>query len=238
MNYPILNHLALIISNKMAETTDAITSMMENLSLSKSDSTTEPTPANPWLKLIDLDKAIEFDKYVRKSGFIPVANIVKDDEVFENGKNKGKKKRNTIIQFKPIIDKKEYENEETEWIYIFTIDNKIVKIGGTRTGLKGRVGSYLCGHHIPERGKSGKCSVTNAFIYNTFEYYLNRGHTIQMLGYKLPKKTFEINVFGEGSKEYPAQVYHIYEAAYLEDFKKIYKSIPDLSFNYMPTSKK
>jgi hypothetical protein len=48
----------------------------------------------------------------------------------------------------------------------------IIKIGGTRTGLKERCGSYLCGHHIEERDKSGDCSKTNAYIYNTFEFYL------------------------------------------------------------------
>ena len=57
-------------------------------------------------------------------------------------------------------------------IYIFTINNYIVKIGGTRNGLKDRTNSYLCGHYILERGKSGKCSITNAFIYNTFDFYL------------------------------------------------------------------
>ena len=59
----------------------------------------------------------------------------------------------------------------------------IVKIGGTRTGLKGRVSSYLCGHHIEERGKSGDCSKTNGFIYNTMEFYLNLGCKIKMYGY-------------------------------------------------------
>lgn len=59
-----------------------------------------------------------------------------------------------------------------EWIYIFTINDHIVKIEGTRTCLKDRCISYLCGHHTTDRGKSGKCSGTNAYIYNTFYFYL------------------------------------------------------------------
>jgi hypothetical protein len=41
--------------------------------------------------------------------------------------------------------------EKKEWIYLFLINKRIVKIGGTRTGLSGRCASYLCGHHIQER---------------------------------------------------------------------------------------
>ena len=52
------------------------------------------------------------------------------------------------------------------------MNDYIIKIGGTRTGLKERCGSYLCGHHVEERDKSGDCSKTNAYIYNTFEFYL------------------------------------------------------------------
>ena len=57
---------------------------------------------------------------------------------------------------------------------------------------------------------------------------------IQMYGYKLPVKTISIDPFGEGAKEGSAQVYHLYEAAFLDDFHKKYKFLPELSFNYMP----
>jgi hypothetical protein len=64
------------------------------------------------------------------------------------------------------------------------INDYIVKIGGTRAGLRGRANSYLCGHHIKERSKSGDCSKTNGFIYNTFVHYLNKGFKIEMYAYK------------------------------------------------------
>ena len=94
-------------------------------------------------------------------------------------------KEKTEIMFKPVIEKSKW-NSKAEWIYIFLMDNKIIKIGGTRTGLSGRCGSYLCGQHVPERGKSGDCSKTNAYIYNSFVFYLKNNYKIEMYGYELP----------------------------------------------------
>jgi len=112
----------------------------------------------------------------------------------------------------------------------------IVKIGGTRTGLKGRIASYICGHHIEERGKSGDCSKTNGFIYNTFEFYLNLGCKIQMYGYELPKTEITIEIFGKETK-ITAQTYHAYESTFLEDYKKNYNEYPILSDNCDPDYK-
>ena len=124
-----------------------------------------------WIKLIPTNKTIPFEDYNRKAHFIPIADIVLDRECFTSGKKQGNKKRNTLIQFVPTISTEAF-NKKTEWLYLLVMNGRIVKIGGTRTGLKGRIASYLCGHHVEERGKSGDCSKTNGFIYNTFEFYL------------------------------------------------------------------
>jgi len=89
----------------------------------------------------------------------------------------------------------------------------IVKIGGTRTCIKGRISLYLCGHHIEERGKSGDCSKTNGFIYNTFEFYLNLGSKIQMYGYELPKTEITIKIFDKETKII-TQTFHAYESIF------------------------
>jgi hypothetical protein len=116
------------------------------------------------------------------------------------------------------------------------INDRIVKIGGTRTGLKGRVASYLCGHHIEERGKSGDCSKTNGFIYNTFEFYLQLGCKIKMYGYELPKTQIAIEIFGQETI-ITAQTFHAYESRFLEDYKKNYNEYPILSDNCDPEYK-
>tara|TARA_B110000259_G_scaffold188480_1_gene247962 strand:- start:7992 stop:8624 length:633 start_codon:yes stop_codon:yes gene_type:complete len=188
-----------------------------------------------WIKLIPTNKTISFEEYNRKEYFIPIADIVLDNEVFTSGKNQGKRKRNTVIKFVPNISQEAF-NKKSEWLYLLVINGMIVKIGGTRTGLKGRVASYLCGHHIEERGKSGDCSKTNGFIYNTFEFYLNLGCKIQMYGYELPKKEISIEIFGKETK-ITTQTYHAYESTFLEDYKKNYKEYPILSDNSDPDYK-
>jgi hypothetical protein len=188
-----------------------------------------------WIKLISKNKTILFEEYNRKDYFIPIADIVLDTEIFTSGKKEGNKKRNTLIQFIPKITNEEF-NKKTEWLYLLVINDRIVKIGGTRTGLKGRVSSYLCGHHIEERGKSGDCSKTNGFIYNTFDFYLNLGCKIQMFGYELPKTEITIEIFGKETK-ITAQTYHAYESTFLEDYKKNYNEYPILSDNCDPDYK-
>ena len=188
-----------------------------------------------WIKLISLEDSILFDNYNNKDYFIPIANVIIDDEVYMNGNKKGIKKRNTLIQFVPIIPIEDY-NRKNEWLYIFVINNRIVKLGGTRTGIKGRLSSYLCGHHIEERGKSGDCSKTNGFIYNTFYFYLNLGCEIKMYGYELPKTEFIIKIFDKETKII-AQTYHAYESTFLEDYKKNYNKYPILCDNCDPDYK-
>jgi hypothetical protein len=185
------------------------------------------SPYKKWIKDITLNKCISVDTYNRFDNFTLVADIRLDNEVFTSGKKTETKKRNTLIKFEPTIPNDEFV-KKTEWLYMFTINGKIVKIGGTRTGLKGRVASYLCGHHIKERGKSGDCSKTNGFIYNTFEFYLNMGYDIQMYGYELPKTEITIEIFGKETK-ITAQTFHAYESTFLEDYKKMYNEYPVLS---------
>jgi hypothetical protein len=195
----------------------------------------ESSPIKKWIKPILLEKTVSLEAYNRKDHFIPIADIVLDDKVFTTGKKQGIKKRNTLIEFVPKISAEDF-NKKIEWLYLLVINDRIVKIGGTRTGLKGRISSYLCGHHIEERGKSGDCSKTNGFIYNTFEFYLRLGCKIEMYGYELPKTEITIEIFGKETK-ITAQTYHAYESTFLEDYKKKYNEYPVLSDNCDPDYK-
>ena len=188
-----------------------------------------------WIKIIPQAKTIKFDDYNRKEYFKLVADIILDDEVYASGKKQGEIKRNTVIRFVPTIPMKDYKDKD-EWIYIFVLDGNIVKIGGTRTGLYNRTASYICGHYTTERGGSDKCSVTNAFIYNTFEFYLKHGSKIQMYGYKLPKYNITIDILGK-NEEIFVQTFHAYESVFMADYKKKYKHNPFLSDNSDPDYK-
>lgn len=184
-----------------------------------------------WIKLIPINKTVSYDMYPLKNNFALVANIVLDNDKILTNTNSCKK-RNTLIKFEPTITQELFD-ESSEWLYLFVINGQIVKIGGTRTGLKQRVRSYLCGHHVIERGKSGDCSKTNAYIYNTFEFYLQQGCIIQMYGYALPKIFLTHEIIDEKVVA-PVQTYHIYESKYLTHYKQKYGDYPFLSDNCDP----
>ena len=186
----------------------------------------EKSVLKKWIKLIPTDKTMLFENYKNKKYFKPIGEIVLDTDEY-NGKRKV-----SLLKIIPRIELDEFSNK-TEWIYLFVINKRIVKIGGTRTGIKSRWISYLSGHHTIERGKSGDCSKTNSFIYNTFEFYLHLGCKIEMYGYELPKKEVEIEIFDE-KKMVLTQTYHAYESIFLEDYKKDYGEFPILCNNGDP----
>jgi ribonuclease BN (tRNA processing enzyme) len=177
-----------------------------------------------WVKIINFENCIKIDNYYNKSKFVKICDIILDNELTIYGN----KKRKTLIKLnsiEPNID----INEVTEWCYIFTINGNIIKIGGTRTGIKNRFISYLCGSQTIENGKSGKSSVTNNVIYNTFHHYLTKDHKIEMYGYKLPEHIILIENIPE-----KIQSYHIYESRLINEFKEKYGIFPVLSLNKDP----
>jgi len=194
----------------------------------------EKSPMKRYIKRISMCKTISLDDFPQKSVFIQVADIVLDTEIASNGLKKGSKQRNTLIRLencdKIAIAKKK------EWIYLILVNNRIVKIGGTRSGIKDRFGSYLCGHHTEERGKSGKASETNKYVYNTLLFYLELGCDIKLYGYELPTEEITRNVFGKEIKIH-VQTFHSYESVLMDQFKKQTGFIPFLCDNSDPEYK-
>jgi len=185
-----------------------------------------------WIKLIPIDKTVAFEDFADKSYFKQVADIVLDTDVDE--KKNGKKKRNTLIKLANCNE--ETIKQKCEWVYIMVINGRVVKIGGTRDGIKGRFGSYLCGHHIPEHGKSGKASETNKYVYNTLYFYSKLGCEIKLYGYQLPDEEIIRNVFGKDIR-IRVQTYHSYESVLIDNYKKNYGFIPFLCDNCDPDYK-
>lgn len=176
-----------------------------------------------WTKIIKLDDELLLKDFSLHSQFIHVANVIANTSPT----------RQTVIEFAPTIEKSVWRRE-SEWIYIFTVNGHIVKIGGTRTGLAGRCGSYLCGHHITERGKSRDCSKTNGFIYNTFDYYIRNGASIEMWAFEIPAVEVAVSVWGD-EKTIRAQVYTAYETGALDTYARESGHYPCLSDNSDPS---
>jgi hypothetical protein len=94
----------------------------------------------------------------------------------------------------------------------------------------------LCGHHIPERNKSGKASETNKYVYNTLYFYLELGCEIKLYGYELPVEEITRVAFGKETK-IRVQTYHSYESVLIDEFKKQNGFIPFLCDNSDPDYK-
>jgi hypothetical protein len=178
-----------------------------------------------WIKVLDLSKELSIDAFSLFKNFRHVADVILTPETVS---------AKTCILFEPAIEVLDWKDQTSQWIYVFTINEKIVKIGGTRSGLKGRAASYLCGHHTTDRGKSGKCSVTNAYLYNTFEDSLKQGNIIKMYGFKIPDVKVEMSVW-EKNITFSPQTYTVFETTALEQYKLECGKYPQLSDNSDPS---
>lgn len=181
-----------------------------------------------WIKRIPDDNNLHIDNYPYRDHFDEVAEVKLDNDLKENGE----KRRQTVIKWVPRLSVDDWK-EKGEWIYAFTINGIIVKFGGTRTGLQSRIGSYLCGHHTRSRGGNDRMSVTNAYIYNTFEFYINLGYEIKMYAFRIPQSTITIKILGN-DVDVIAQTYHAYESIYICNFIQNYYR-PFISDNKDPT---
>ena len=172
-----------------------------------------------WVRKIPFESGIKFNQYNRGEYFQHMAN----------GCAHPVKKH---LMFRPI-DSVIYQ-KSCEWIYIFTIDDHIVKIGGTRVGLHGRMKSYLSG--LCTRTGSTKVSSTNAIVYNTLDSYFQRGYPIELYAYSLPVVELPpMKILDNLGVRIRAQTYQAYETIFLEDFKRTYGAVPALNHNWDPS---
>lgn len=178
-----------------------------------------------WSKKIDPTGLLSMSDYNKQCNnvFIKAAEIILDDS-----------KRQTVIQVTPTNTE---WNENKEKIYTIVKDDKVIKIGGTRNGMKSRFSSYLCGHHVIERGKSGKMSVTNAHLYHSIEKdLLDTESKWEFYTWELPITSLQVTILGKDTN-IAAQTYHAYESRCIEKYKLITGRIPILCDNSDPDYK-
>ena len=167
-------------------------------------------------RCIEKFEQLDNEQYLKDFSMHCHFHKVADIDIDVDLNTKGKKKRRTDIIFRNVIPESEW-NEHKEWIYIITCDSKVIKIGGTRTGLKGRTQSYLCGR--PEFRKTGTCSTTNYTLYVSILNLLKKGHHIEMFAKKLDTYKVKAQEFGFDI-DMDVQVFHAFESKMLEQYKK------------------
>jgi len=99
--------------------------------------------------------------------------------------------------------------EQKDIVYIFALNNKILKVGSTGTNLRQRLASYNTGKK--KYADSGTCSTTNFFVLQSL---LNINEPIAVYTYYPPK--MKIDVFGE---EQEVSCSKLFEKAILKSLK-------------------
>lgn len=163
--------------------------------------------------------------------FTKGANIVLDHS----------EKRQSTLKVEPVCSK--LWGTKKEFIYLIVRNGFVLKIGGTRDGMKGRWGSYGCGYYVPQRTKKdgtpypGKMSVTNAYLYHTIEKDLLENKSYwEFYIWDLPITTIEVDILGIKTQVI-AQTFHAYETCTIKKFKEITGVVPVLCDNCDPNYK-
>ena len=125
------------------------------------------------------------------------------------------------------------KNEHCQGVYLLTINGKVVKIGGTETGLSKRWASY---HNGTEkiRKDAGNGSVTNYYIIQALKAALKQGYTVEWYFKKMDYIVEEIKLYsGEVVKNriYLNGQYKDHEKDLLNYYETITGSYPVLSSN-------
>lgn len=183
-----------------------------------------------WCKPLtnDISMSIfEYNSVCGENNFIKQADIILDNS-----------SRQTTLKA-GIVNINDWK-AENEHIYIITKNNTIMKIGGTRTGLKNRWSSYCCGYYVPERVNKhgvpypGKMSVTNAYLYHSIENdLLTTNNKWEIWSWCLPIVNVSVSILGEDIDVH-AQTFHAYESICIKRFIQQTGKKPILSNNSDP----
>ena len=125
-------------------------------------------------------------------------------------------------------------------IYIITRKDEILKIGGTKVGMKNRMSSYKCGYYIKERRNNkgenypGKMSATNAYVYHSIYHYTKyEKDTFSLHIYPIEDIYVEIEIFGK-KKKIKTQIYDEWEKQALDIYIEKFRKMPVLCNNSHP----
>ena len=131
------------------------------------------------------------------------------------------------IQYNVVKGLEEKYESYRELIYAIVIDGKIVKIGGTYTGMKKRHGSYNCGTR-KARAK-GTCSVTN-FDITEYQYTaIREGKTVEWYAFDVPLAETTINLPWGDEISYNAKTYLKYESSLTHKYAEFRGAVPPLN---------
>jgi hypothetical protein len=193
-----------------------------------------------WIKdgefQFDIDEELTVQKFSELSGvdFVKVGKCVYNTRnnfplrINNNGTvSKGNREcikdaadEGKVVDYLPEEDMiADWKITKTEWVYVITWNNHILKIGMTSSGLAARFGSYNCG--LKTNMLTGSCSTTNFVICEANYLALSKGYDVEIYAYKLPPSIATVNI-GESIVEVRASVASEVETFLTEFYAKVH----------------
>ena len=173
--------------------------------------------------IIDVSNELSIESFIHygfykiaDAGLKPEHRFIKNPEV-------------NPIQYNVVKGLEEKYNSYRELIYAIVIDGKIVKIGGTYVGMKGRHGSYNCGTR-KARAK-GTCSVTNFNITETQYAAIVTGKKVEWYVFDVPFAEATLNLPWGDEITYNAKTFYKYESSLCAKYADLTGHFPILSDN-------
>jgi len=166
---------------------------------------------------LPIESFLQYGFYkIAEAGLKPKERFIKNPEV-------------NPIQYNVVKGLEDKYNSYRELIYAIVIDGKIVKIGGTYVGMKGRHGSYNCGTR--KARNKGTCSVTNFNITETQYTAIREGKTVEWYAFDVPLAEATINLPWGDSIKYNAKTFYKYESSLCDKYQQLTGHFPPLSDN-------
>lgn len=128
--------------------------------------------------------------------------------------------------------KKYLTNQDKGWVYIVSVDNKVVKIGQTDATLSSRFSSYQAGTR--KNREKGTCSVTNWYCSEVWREALNKDLPVEIYVYPVPTTITQVPVFGDTISVRNKHAY-VFEHALLNEYQNLSGGYPILSNNNSET---
>ena len=119
-------------------------------------------------------------------------------------------------------------NKEKGWVYIISINNRVVKIGQTDATLSSRFSSYQAGTR--KNREKGTCSVTNWYCSEVWREALDRKLPVEIYVYPVPTTVTNVPVFGNTISVRNKHAY-VFEHALLNEYQSLSGRYPVLSNN-------
>jgi len=114
-------------------------------------------------------------------------------------------------------------------VYLITVDDDVVKIGGSGQTLPQRWASYQAG--TKQAREKGTCSVTNYDVSQYLLKKLDEQSEVALYAYNPEPVTATVNLFNQQTKYIKTQVWKEYEKFLLDEYEKLNLTFPILSKN-------